>query len=256
MLVALASIKGAPGVTSTALTLAAVWPRPVVVLEADPAGGDLAYRCRAAHGGPVYAPKGLLTLAGEVRGGVRSAGVVFDHSQMLACGVNLLQGVNSAGQSRGLDGLWTQVAGACTVADVDVIADLGRIDPTSPVLPLAQSARHLIPVASASLESVMHLSNGLEALAGPLVRHSAVSIRPVLIGPDSHAQRDCADLNDLLARAGMPLAATVPVPYDPKSLTRLEQGEKATGRLGRTLLLRAARQLASTIITQPQAVAL
>ncbi|MDF0752962.1 hypothetical protein NLU14_22305, partial [Marinobacter sp. 71-i] len=70
MLISIASVKGSPGVTSTALALAAVWPRPVVLLEADPSGGDLAYRCKAAHGGPVAANKGLLQLAAAVRGGL------------------------------------------------------------------------------------------------------------------------------------------------------------------------------------------
>ena len=38
---ALVSAKGAPGVTTSALLLAAVWPSPSVLVEADWAGGDL-----------------------------------------------------------------------------------------------------------------------------------------------------------------------------------------------------------------------
>src|SRR5690349_14561468 len=45
MLVAVASFKGSPAVTSLAVALAARWPAPgAVVVEADPAGGDLAFR--------------------------------------------------------------------------------------------------------------------------------------------------------------------------------------------------------------------
>ena len=47
-LIAVAADKGAPGVTTTALALAAVWPRPVLLAECDPAGGDLVYRFPAA----------------------------------------------------------------------------------------------------------------------------------------------------------------------------------------------------------------
>ena len=43
MLIAVAADKGAPGVTTTAVALAAVWPRPVLLAECDPAGGDLVY---------------------------------------------------------------------------------------------------------------------------------------------------------------------------------------------------------------------
>jgi hypothetical protein len=247
MLIGLASVKGSPGVTSAALALAAVWPRPVVLLEADPAGGDLAYRCRAAHGGPVYAQKGLLRLAAAVRGGLPGGEVVADEAQLLACGVNLVQGVTSAAQARGLGGLWATIAQACTAADVDVIADLGRLDRASAVMPLAQSTSYLLPVAATSLESVMHLTEGLQDLMGGLAQHAAVRISPVLVGPESHAVRDCADLDDMLTRAGLPTLATQSMPYDPKALERLEQGEKATGRLGRTLLLRGAKAIAASM---------
>ncbi len=44
--VALASVKGSPGVTTAALAMAARWPagRKVLLVEADPFGGDLAPR--------------------------------------------------------------------------------------------------------------------------------------------------------------------------------------------------------------------
>jgi len=253
MLIALASVKGSPGVTSTALALAAVWPRPVVLLEADPAGGDLAYRCRAAHGGPVSANRGLLRLAAAVRGGTPNPDVVFNESQLLACGVNLVQGVTSSAQARGLSGLWQAVGQACITAELDVIADLGRLDRASTVMPVAQAADHLLPVASASLDSVMHLTEGLNDIAGAIAQpaiaqHGRVNISPLLVGPDAHAVRDCADLDDLLTRAGLPITPTQPMPYDPKALQRLEQGERA-GRLSRTLLLRAARAVAGSMVT-------
>lgn len=248
MLIALASVKGSPGVTSTGLALAATWPRPVVLLEADPAGGDLAYRCRAAHGGPVSAHRGLLRLAAAVRAGTPSPGAVFEESQLLACGVNLIQGVASSAQARGLVGLWPMIGQACTTAEVDVIADLGRLDRASALMPLGQAAHHLLPVASTSLDSVMHLTEGLNDIAGGIAQHGTVNISPILVGPDAHAARDCADLDDLLTRAGLPITPTQPMPYDPKALQRLEQGERAA-RLGRTLLLRAARAIAGSMVT-------
>ena len=248
MLIALASVKGSPGVTSTALALAAVWPRPVVLLEADPAGGDLAYRCRAAHGGPVSANRGLLRLAAAVRGGMPSPDALFNESQLLACGVNLIQGVPSSAQARGLAALWQTIAQACATAELDVIADLGRLDRTSAVMPLAQAAHHLLPVASTTLDSVMHLTEGLNDIAGGIAQHGTISLSPILVGPDAYAVRDCADLDDLLTRAGLPITATQPMPYDPKALQRLEQGERAA-RLGRTLLLRAARAVAGSMVT-------
>lgn len=248
MLIGVASVKGSPGVTSTALVLAAAWPRPVVLVEADLSGGDLAYRCSAAHGGPVYSTKGLLKLAAAVRGGMPGPGAVVDQAQLLACGVDLVQGVTTAAQARGLAGLWPIITQACTAADVDVIADLGRLDRASALMPLAQAADCLVPVASTSLESVMHLTEGLSDVTGGLAQHGTVTVSPVLVGPDAQSARDCADLDELLTRAGLPILGTHPMPYDLKALERLEQGEKATGRLSRTLLLRAARAIASSMV--------
>ena len=41
MLISLASAKGAPGTTTSAHVLAAVWPAPVILADADPFGSDL-----------------------------------------------------------------------------------------------------------------------------------------------------------------------------------------------------------------------
>lgn len=247
MLISIASVKGSPGVTSIALALASVWPRPVVLLEADPSGGDLAYRCKAVNGGAVAANRGLLQLAAAVRGGVPGAGVVVDEAQPLACGVNLIQGVTRAGQARAFSGLWPTIASACVDSHVDVIADLGRLDRTSPVMPLAEHSTHLLTVGSATLESVMHLREDVQDLMGALAKAVAIPVCPVLVGPDARAGRDRADLDGLLDEAGIAVRPTLSLPNDPRALARLEQGELPSGRLGRTLLMRGAKNLAASV---------
>ena len=54
-LIVLASDKGSPGVTTTAITLAAVWPRRALLAELDPSGGDVALRLRGPRGRPAVA---------------------------------------------------------------------------------------------------------------------------------------------------------------------------------------------------------
>lgn len=248
MLVAAGSVKGSPGATSTALGLAAVWPRPVVLVEADPAGGDLAYRCRAENGGPVYPSPGLLTLGAAIRGGIPTAGVLTDHAQRLACGVDLVQGVASGAQARGLRTLWSAIADACTVSHVDVIADLGRVDQASMVLPILQASDRLLVVASTSLEAVMHLSQTLpELVSAAHAGGGRAVVGAVLVGPDARADGDCADLDNLLGRAALPTSATLSMPYDPRALERIEQGERATGRRARSLFVRAARSATESL---------
>lgn len=247
MLVALTSAKGSPGVTSAALALTAVWGRPVVLVEADPAGADLAFRCRAAYGGAVYASKGLVTLAAAARGGAPDPDVLGRHAEMLAGGVRLLQGISSPGQARALLGLWRAIAHAfCESAD-DVVVDLGRLEASSATMPIAQAADVVLPVAKASLESVMHLRENLTELLPQVCKGEDERVLPLLIGPDASAENDCADLDELLARAGRPVMASLPLAHDPRALVRLEAGERAGGRVGRTMLLRRARHIVQTL---------
>lgn len=254
MLVSVASTKGSPGVTSTALALASVWPRPAALLEADPAGGDLTYRCRAASGGSVMATRGLLHLAAAVRGGApddtaSAAGLVSSQSELLACGVDLIHGVARSAQARALSGLWSAIASACADAEVDVIADLGRLDRSSPAMALAERSTHLLVVVTATLESVMHMRENAHDVLGSFSSAAAPDVHPVVVGPDAYAARDRSDLDHLLDQAGIPARATLSLPLDPKALARLEQGESPMGRLGRTLLLRGANSLAASLST-------
>ena len=57
--IVLVSAAGSPGVTTSALALALGWPRPVVVVEADPTGGSA-------------------VLAGYFRGATAPAGGLLD----------------------------------------------------------------------------------------------------------------------------------------------------------------------------------
>lgn len=249
VLVAVGSLKGAPGVTSASLALAAVWPRPVVLLEADPAGGDLVYRCRAGDAGTSVDAGGVLKLAVRLRQHGADPESVVAQAQSLACGVDLVQGVVRESQARGVGDLWESIAAAAAVSRVDVVADVGRLSVDSQVLPVTRSASWLVPVATASMESLIHLGAGvMDVLSAVDPRRTGIPrVAPLLVGPDAHAQRDCADLDDLLDRYGVGHARCAPLPWDAKTLQRLHAGESAAGRYGRSLLLRAAARFAASI---------
>ncbi|MFD8811197.1 hypothetical protein ACFV23_06850, partial [Streptomyces sp. NPDC059627] len=91
-LIAIAADKGSPGVTTTAVALAAVWPRRVLLAEADPAGGDLVYRSAAAHGGPLNPNTGMLSIAATARRGL-VPDQLWDHVQPLSGGLEVLVGL-------------------------------------------------------------------------------------------------------------------------------------------------------------------
>jgi MinD-like ATPase involved in chromosome partitioning or flagellar assembly len=109
MLVAFASAKGSPGVTTTAAALGSVWPADVVVADMDPAGGDLALRLRAPQERPLDPERGLLSLAAAARRGLEP-GEIAAHTQTTDGGLDVLTGVSSPEQVTGIGPVWPAVA--------------------------------------------------------------------------------------------------------------------------------------------------
>ena len=126
-LIVMGSVKASPGVTTAALALCVAWPTPrwAVMIEADPAGGDLAARFGLAE------TPGVLSLAAASRH-ARNAEALFDHTQRLP--VNVIVGPVGATQTRVAVGVLAGAArggilmgGRGTV----VVADVGRLDARS-----------------------------------------------------------------------------------------------------------------------------
>jgi hypothetical protein len=110
-LIVLAADKGAPGVTTGAVAIAAVWPRPVLLAECDQAGGDLVYRLPAEDGGMLNPARGMLSLAATARRGLRPD-QIWEHTQRLVGGLNVLVGLTNAEQAQGLTWLWSPLGRA------------------------------------------------------------------------------------------------------------------------------------------------
>ncbi len=164
-LIAVAADKGAPGVTTTATALAAVWPRPVVLAECDPAGGDIVYRLPGAHGGRLDPRRGLLSLAVAARHGLGPA-QVWEHAQRLRGGLDVLAGVTNAEQGSGIEPLWGPVGDLlATLPQADVIADCGRLGPDGPYYELLAQAAIVILVIRPSLGEVLRLRDRVAAVA-------------------------------------------------------------------------------------------
>jgi len=106
-LIAVAADKGAPGVTTASVALAAVWPRPVLLAECDPAGGDIVYRLPGAGGTRLDPRRGLLSLAVAARHGLQPD-QVWEHTQKLHGGLDVL-----ASKAPGLTRSGTWSAGCC-----------------------------------------------------------------------------------------------------------------------------------------------
>jgi MinD-like ATPase involved in chromosome partitioning or flagellar assembly len=248
MLIALASAKGSPGVTTTTTVLGTVWPHDVLVADCDPVGGDVAVLHRDASGAPLDAERGLLSLAVAARRGLNEA-EIGQHVQAVEGGLDVLTGVSNPDQVTAIGPVWPAVAaGLRDSAGVDVLADCGRVTPGTPVLPVLTAADAVILCVRPAVEAYAHLRERLRWLAGPLRlgELGGVPVGVVVIGPakDTSAARD---LHRLLQHDGISAPVIAQLAEDRKAADTL--AGRRTGRLVGSLLVRSARDLASAALT-------
>ena len=222
-LIAVAADKGAPGVTTTATALAAVWPRPVVLAECDPAGGDIVYRLPGAHGGRLDPRRGLLSLAVAARHGLEP-GQVWQHAQRLRGGLDVLAGVGNAEQGSGIEPLWGPVGDLLAkLPGADVIADCGRLGPDGPYYELLARAAIVVLIIRPSLGEVLRLRDRAAAVAVAAGRRGGreASIGVLVIADRRGYRRALAEVRQAVGGANSPVGLVAGIAHEPKSAQRL-----------------------------------
>src|SRR5690625_3247432 len=127
MLIALASAKGSPGVTTTATALAMTWQRDVVLADLDPAGGDVALRARTPNEDVLDPDVGLLSLAAAARRGLAPEEVP-EHLQVIDGGTHVLAGVTRPEQVTGIGAVWPTSGAALRAGpETDVLVAGGGV---------------------------------------------------------------------------------------------------------------------------------
>lgn len=231
-LVAVAAAKASPGVTTTAVALAAVWPRPraVLLVEGDPAGGDLAARFGLGS------EPGLVTLA-AARRAAAAAATVAAHAQALPGGLRVVAGPPAAEQAAAALGLLGPelLAGLAGLEGIDVLADLGRLDPASPALPVARAADLLVLVARPVLAELQHLAWRAAAL-----REGCRALALLLVGSGPYPPGEVAKA------LGVEVVGTLPA--DPHGAGLLGGVPAGAARLRQAPLVRAARTLVDALV--------
>lgn len=236
-LIALGSLKGSPGVTTAAVGLAARWPRgeqPVVV-ECDPAGGDLLARFR------LETSSGLVSLAAAARRGVEP-GLVWQHTQRLPGGMPVVVGPAGADQARAaLNQLGAVRPGvlrrAADRTGTAVIADCGRLDPDTSWEGVAGDADVVVLLARARDDALSHVATRLASGTG-----WPPSACFVLVG----GGYPTAEVEDALG-----IEVTARLPDDPRAAAVL--GGAPTGRrsaVARSPLMQALGSLADVIVAR------
>ncbi|GLZ03975.1 hypothetical protein Acsp03_14410 [Actinomadura sp. NBRC 104412] len=253
-LIALAADKGAPGVTTAAVALGAVWPRPVLVAECDQAGGDLVYRLPAAasaapgtaqdasrEGGMLNPSRGLLSLAATARRGLRPEQIA-EHCQRLVGGLDVLVGITNAEQAQGMTWLWGPLGRAfASLAPVDVLADCGRLGAGTPLNDLLREADLIVLFTRATLEQVAHLRERVAALSSELNGGPPIGI--VVLADPRDFRSSIAEVGRIITGARVLGGLAL----DPKGAELLSG--RWGGRLDRSLLIRSAREVAATLVS-------
>ncbi|WP_233580538.1 MinD/ParA family ATP-binding protein, partial [Streptomyces triticirhizae] len=258
-LIAVAADKGAPGVTTTAVALAALWPRRVLLAEIDPAGGDLVYRSVTENGRPPDPTTGILSLAATARRGV-VAEQLWDHAQRLSGGLDVLVGLANSDQAAGLTGQWGALGRAFAElaqsphheVAADVLADCGRLDAGSPVHAVLPHASVLLLVTRSSPEQIAHVRDRAAALHNKLhggQRGTAQLAQPqigvVLVADPQRGERVATQVNEMLIASGTGSRVVGLLAEDPVGAEQL--AGRRRGRLERSLLVRSARRVVADL---------
>jgi hypothetical protein len=246
-LIAIASDKGAPGVTTAALALAAVWPRPVLLAECDQAGGDLVYRFPAAGGGRLDPRRGVLSLAVVARRGMQPQ-QVWEHVQKLHGGLDVLAGVTNAEQGAGLSLLWGPIGKALAgLPQADVIADCGRLGADGPLYDLLIEATTVVLVSKVHVADVIRLRDRAAAFAAAAQNRGrrGFGVGVVVVAEHKKFRAALGEVQHVLGQANAPATVLGGIAHDTKGADLLS-GEWG-GNLDRTMLIKTAREVAQQL---------
>lgn len=223
--IAVASAKGAPGATTTALAMAAGAVDRMVLAELDPDGGVLAARRTLS-----FEP-GLISLAAALLRGGHDA---VAHTQALSDRVRALVAPSSAAQVRAaVTACGDALVPALRAVGGTVVVDCGRLAAGSVALPVAAAADVTTVVLRPTVEDVAVARDRI-----PMLREADVT--PLVVLTDGGPYGD----TEVSAAVDAPVIARLP--WDGRTADALN-GRVAHRRLARTRLVRAARSLLATL---------
>lgn len=273
-MVVLASAKGSPGVTTTAVALAATAPagHRQAVLELDPSGGDL---------GPAFglaAEPGLVSLASAARRDHRP-GLVWEHLQQLRGGLAVVAAPAGAEQAAtAVDVLLASPAlrtlhhpgqghpragneeaeradehVAAQVREGGLWVDAGRLPPRlirgTGITRLLGQADIVLLVVRNDSAGIAHAAARLASVSSAVGEGSADSaagvLRLLLVGSGGYPTAEVAQA------LGTPVAGTLP--WDPRAAAVLAgRPARRVRNLGRLPLLRAAAVIVARLTAEPR----
>lgn len=242
-LIAMASAKGSPGVTTAAMLFAALWPRPSILVECDPAGGDVALRMPGADGEPLDSNPGLLNLVAAGRKSLY-ADLVRQHTEQIVGGLEVITGMTTPEQAAGL-GQWDTLGRLfAELPGTDTVVDLGRIGAETPQNAILASASAVVLVVDIVPSSVVHLRERLRKVSDALGGEVGTPLHVVVVAPPKRS-RAVAEIRDAIAQSQTPVEGVHHLARD-TSGAAFFLGQ-VTGSPARTALVRSAQPIVDTL---------
>ena len=247
--VALTSAKGAPGVSTAALAMTLLWPRPALLLEADPAGGSstLAGYLR----GTVDHSRGLLGLAMAHRHNeleqalwsqiVRLAGDPVPDKASPADRW-LLPALSDAAQAPSTTSLWGPLGSLLASlerAGIDVLIDAGRLGAAYAPTPLLRQADLVLLVLGTSLPAVAAVRARLSVLGEQLAVTPKTAVPVSGLGLLLVGEGRPYTAREISGSLGLPVIASLS--WDPASAEVLAAGAAPGRRFESSPLVRSIR---------------
>ncbi len=234
MMIALCSAKGSPGVTTSALALTLGWPRPAILAELDPAGGDVL----AGYGRGQVAAGGLAELEVAARRGELADQLAAHLLRLDEAGTaRLLPGLVDPVSARRVD--WGRLAAALAALGdgaADVLADCGRLRAEHFPADVVRRAAGVLLVTGSTLRAVRAARQAVVELREELTA-GAGALNALVVGPsEPYGEREIGEA------LGIPVVGSLP--RDVKAAAVLSDGAPAGRLFAQSALLRAARAVA------------
>lgn len=251
-LIALTSANGSPGVTTSALGLALTWPRPTVLIEADPTGAR-AIPAGYLRGGELPSTKTIVDLAVSHRQGTLAHDLPHTLFALPGTTVQVLTGPLRHTQTRALETLWEPLAVILKGLEAngqDVIIDIGRLGLQGSAYELFAAADLALLATHTNLPALVAASSWAPTLRTTFERTgSSMNLRALLVGDGRpYGAKEASKV------LGMPVLASLA--WDPETAAVYSQGATPRRKFESAPLnkaLRAAVQAAQSTLATSRA---
>lgn len=253
----LCSVAGSPGVTTTAVGLAEVWPRPVIVVEADtskPSSIIPGYM-----EGQLDNSRGLMQLAVQSQRQGLGNEALWDQLVPLAPDLEkadpasrkyLLSAIPNVSAARNMTGLWSDLAvllSQQSESGVDVIIDAGRYTPEDARTPLLQMAETALVLTRPVLPDLAALVDPLAGMRDILSRVGHQDYLGLVLMKSTTGNFSSGDIEKSLNTP-----AIGKIGWDPANAAVYSQGAARPRTFKKSEVLSGFRALAAAVDTQIQ----